>query len=254
MQLRPSQLARWMQCEKQGIHRAHFPPEPGPRVEHVAGWIGSAVHAALAGDSEPIPPKFLSFDDLTPTFAVARAQITRMVPAIEAVLALNDFTPLAHELHLPALTFVGNDTFPDWPADLQLGGTLDLLCAGGPDDAGIVADFKTGRTFEAGWLQIAAYALRYEWSPPDDPRLPVTIGEAAIVHCMRPAVLKPAQATLLRQPIEPLMDEAVRVLNRVIASHLDPESAPATPSERCRFCEHPRCPVRTADYSTRKRN
>ena len=250
IEIHPSALAEWMQCEKRGIHRALFPKPPaGPRIEHISAWVGTAVHALVADDPVTPPPQFRQFDKLTPTISVAYNQIHFMATAIREHLETLHWTPIASELHLPPVPLSGLSW--SWPDELRLTGTIDLL-AERWDDRGIIADIKTGKTLHKGWMQLGAYALRYAYDAPevDGVELPV-ISELAIIHCPRPAVMEKPTVTVDTRPTKPLLVEATRALKRVIENTNHPDFAPATPSERCRFCDHPTCPVRVQDYNPR---
>ena len=230
-----SALANWALCEKAALWRMMDPGTGDEPIEHVATWMGSAVHARVAEEDPPDEPKLIVFDKMTPNIKYARAQVERMAEAVTDKLIEVDWFVITREREVAPVDS------PNWIPQLRLVGRtdLDVISASGIT---ITADVKTSKEFFPAWIQLGGYALM------QDPE-PVRV---ATIHCPRAALVQdqPPVEIYYADAAE-CADEAARIMSRISELLEDGSKAVAAPGNRCRFCKHPTCVVRSRDYSPR---
>ena len=243
--IRPSKVAAWLGCERQGVYegaRIGITLRRRERQQHVATWIGKCVHARLAGDPDPEPDGLLVYDGVTPTQHRAEAQIGYMTSALRSKLSTLGWTPLAKEVQ------VGPARWDHWPHNTFLEGTSDLLCIDA-EGKGVLVDVKTSKEIVKAWLQLGCYALAYEHQELEIEGAPRFIDRVAVAHCPRPrTVLEVPVAEIYTQTAGDMIADSWIALNRIIENIKHPEAAPAAPGPHCRYCNHPDCRVRVRDY------
>ena len=233
-----SHLPHWTRCEKGQLDLLVNPPAAVEAPEHVAAWIGKAVHAVVAGEPAPLMPRMLVFDKVTPTPRFAHRQVEVMAHAVNGVLEGSGWTMLGQEIQLEPYASL------DWIPELRLVGRPDLLAL----DAGstVLADIKTSREFIGAWLQMGGYGLCASDLP--------DLTTFATIHCPRPEKLIDTiiKAEIHTRPAKPIMVEAERVMQRISDLLHNEDLAVASPSrDRCGYCSHPDCPVRSHDFVQR---
>lgn len=234
-----SQLVKWTECEKQ---RVWTMGQPGGaiREEHVATFIGTAVHAAVAGEEYEEPSHHLVYDSITPTMNHAHRQIARMANEVTAEIKRSGWEVVGHEIDFPGLAF------PHLLPQLRLVGRIDILGRFGHDFG--ILDVKTSRAIEPTWLQMGGYGILYEAAHPRN-----VITSLCTIHCPRVKLAsdQPPARSYYCDASE-AMKEAQRVINRI--SHcLEYEVAVASPSHICGYCDHPSCVVRTISRAPDRR-
>lgn len=243
--IRPSKLADLLACEKKGVRSlgiVEVTLRRREREQHVATWIGKAVHALLAGESLPEPDGLLVYDAITPTFTRARAQIVDMAGALSSKLFGMGWRPLAKEVQ------VGPARWDHWPHNVHLEGTADLLCVDA-EGKGVLVDVKTSKEIVKAWMQLGCYALAYEHQESEIEGAPKFIDRVAVAHCPRPKhLLETPIASVYSQSTSDILGDTWHALNRVIENIKNPDAAPAAPGPSCRYCNHPECRVRVRDY------
>lgn len=236
-----SALTRWSLCEKAAVWR-HLNPMPAEeKAEHIATWIGTAVHSLVAVQAVPDPPRILIFDGITPTIEVARRQIDLMAEAVEHKLnaeAPGRWDIMGREIDLRPLHL------PGWPDNFRLTGRMDFKLRLANEDLW-VCDLKTAQDIAPAWVQLGAYRLLDRMSGHR------AAGTVATFHCPRPKdiVLGKADCTIWTVDADAAEDEALRIVNRITEIIDDPDLATAAPGNRCSFCKHPECVVRAREIS-----
>ena len=240
-----SRLVDWAICEKSEIQRHNYPKaaadEPMP---HVATWMGSTVHAIAAGQEPMSPPKLQVYDDITPSLRHAWVQIDVMAAAVMEKTASARWEIIDRELTLPPMTH------DQWPVNLRLVGRLDIKARQtAPYTMGIlIADIKTAKEFAPAWIQDGAYGLMHEAAYGEDE----TVSRLAAVHCPRPKLpATAAKCEIYYCDAEAAMNEAFRIMVRIGDLLRDSELAYPAPGNRCRWCDHPNCVVRSQEFSPR---
>lgn len=233
-----SHLPHWTRCEKSQLYLLANPQTALEAPEHVSAWIGKAVHAAVAGEAMPEVPRLLIFDKLSPTLNVARKQVDGMVAAVNGALFSSGWTLLGQEVQLQPYAD------PEWIPELRLVGRPDLFALS--TGSTVLSDLKTSREFIGAWLQMGGYGLCACGELPD-------IDEFATIHCPRPeSLFDPIKVEIHVRPARPIMLEANRVMVRISDLLANDDEAIASPSrDRCSYCPHPDCPVRSHDYAPR---
>ena len=236
--IRPSQLARWMQCEKRALHQFHYPND-SPRVVHVAQWVGSAVHAMCNGEDIPEFPKqkYVRYDYHTPTKSNAIHTATIMHQKLQNVTERHNIEVINREHK----TLKMRD--PDWPLNVYMEGTIDIVGLKKPDYETIVIDIKTGNTFYSAWLQLGAYAAILDhWNPACD--------LLAVAHLKRTDLL--LQPEIYFNDAEKCKELALTVANRIV-DLLQCEEPTACPGLHCQNCSVPECAIRAHDFNPRQK-
>ena len=232
-----SELVKWTGCEKSHVDQRANPGRRPQRPEHVATWIGHAVHALCAESAPPAPPAQMEYDGITPNLRHARRQIDRMALAVHGRLIDAGWRIDGHEVEMRPLPF------PDLLPQLRLVGRIDLT--GWWNGRGIV-DVKTSKAIEAAWLQLGGYGLMHEAEKG-------RVEHLCTVHC--PRVKLGAEQTRptmhFCDPVE-AMKEARRVVER-ISEILERDRPVASPGSLCSYCEHPTCVVRTGQTTPHHR-
>ena len=221
-----SSLPQWAVCEASEVWKLKNTETRPERGEHVAAWMGSAIHAYIADAREPDPPRELVYDGITPTMSVAEQQIDRMTDAIRQTMHKEGWEVRGHEVEGRSYT---NSLAPG----VRLVGTMDLVLEAGGRTA--IVDLKTSADFRPAWLQLGGYALLHKAE---------VLG---VIHCPRPrSLLDDAEAKFHYndQPAMLVAGEAFRVMLRVAELLHDGHRAIAAPGNRCRFCPHEACIVR----------
>ena len=225
IEIHPSRLASWRSCERRAMWE-HLHPESKPFAgEHIAGWIGSAVHARLAGKDLPVLPEPALFDDRTPTEIYARAQVNMLVTSIEAKVDPIGWKVLAREIPVRAPV-----------EDAVIAGTCDLVVDTGLGKA--VLDVKTGHSSYHSWLQLGAYAAALDATEDEGP---TSVG---LISCPRPRVGRPEAAQIEFRPSGPAKTDAVAVVRRVIALFNDGGEPLPNPGLHCSQCRVMDCASR----------
>ena len=200
-------------------------PEAKPFAgEHIASWIGSAVHARLAGEELPAMPEPALFDDRTPTARHAKAQINMVVKAIEATVDPVGWKVLAREMPVRALI-----------EGAVITGTCDFVVDTGLGKA--VLDVKTGHAAYHSWLQLGAYAAALE----AEGEGPASVG---LIACPRPRVGRPEAAHIEFRPSGPAKADAGAVIRRVSALFNDGSEPLPNPGVHCARCRVSDCASR----------
>ena len=222
-----SSLPQWAVCEQSQIYMLKYPEAPPERGQHVAGWMGSAIHAYIAGEKPPDPPPVVVLDGITPTMAIAHQQIEAMSEAIEIALD-NEGWAVEDQEYEP-------DPFTSALAPgVRLVGRIDMRLASGQKRA--LVDLKTSADFRAAWLQLGGYDLL---DPAD------ILGT---IHCPRPPSLIDVPVATFHyneKPAEAVANQSLRVLIRAAKLLQDDSNAIAAPGNRCRHCPNEGCFVRS---------
>lgn len=208
--IRISSIGQWATCERQALH---FPRRSARTA--VSAWVGVAAHALLSGADMPDPPRRITFDPTTRTVHEARHQATMLSNAGRVTLEDAGWHPylVEHAVHADPWT-----------------GHADLICwHQGRGDA--IIDLKTGRSIEAGWLQVGAYALAHDQY----------VGEVGILHLPRQqkgqaAVLEMRDADTVKAVTKAQMNRVSDVLAGAVPL--------AQPGMHCARCSDTVCPVR----------
>ena len=201
-------------------------PEAKPFAgEHIASWIGSAVHARLAGEELPAMPEPALFDDRTPTARHAKAQINMVVKAIEATVDPVGWKVLAREMPVRALI-----------EGAVITGTCDFVVDTGLGKA--VLDVKTGHAAYHSWLQLGAYAAALDAAEDEGP------ASVGLIACPRPRVGRPEAAHIEFRPAGPAKADAGAVIRRVSALFNDGSEPLPNPGVHCARCPVPDCASR----------
>ena len=235
-----SSLPDWAICEKSKIEQMTARGDaPEEKLEHVAGWIGSSIHAMLASADRPDPPAFLVFDKITPTLDYAKGQIKAMAPSVAEAIEREGWEVARREVEVPPLQS------PDWIPQLRLVGRMDVTGRTLTGQQRLIADIKTAHSIRPAWLQLGGYHACCTPVAGEIPRV-------ATVHCPRFDLAGEEPKTTIYYADGPACArEAIRIMNRVSDLLEDAELAIAAPGNRCRRCEHPACPVRSQDQSPR---
>ena len=227
--LHASHLGSWTRCEWQELWNVMGERPPArSKAEHVAAYIGRAVHAWVAGADLPAEPEHLRFDKKTPTINEARATIQRMGSELTVWVRNWGWEIVEHERWREGPI----EGAPDW---LIATGTLDLEVRIGPERG--IPDIKTGAGLQGAWLQIGTYSILH----------PHEVDFGAVIHFPRvPLAEELMPPTVERRPAKPLEDAARGVIRRVGVLLSRPEAAVPSPGGWCEYCDHPSCPVRAA--------
>ena len=228
-ELHPSRLGTWSRCETRALAETLATGEPQP--EHIAAWIGKAIHAEVAGEPWPeISDEPVRFDRITPNRDHARKQARRLATAAKDAIVDQGFDILGQEeLHNCRFDFL------PW---LEVVGTLDLRIKVGEADG--VVDIKSGRSLEAVWLQTGAYCLMTE-----------TPAEwAGVLHVPRHWVKHfdiPTPQLLLKPTnlILPLVQRNILRIGEVLAGGFD--VAVTAPGAWCATCPVKDCAARVVE-------
>ena len=239
----PSQLARWMQCEKRALHQFHYPND-SPRVVHVAQWVGSAVHAMCNDEEMPEFPKdkYVRYDHHTPTRVNALNTAHLMYAKLRHVAERNNIDILSREDR----TLKMRD--PDWPLNVYLQGTIDIVGFKEPGFELTIIDIKTGEDFHSAWLQLGAYAAVLDhWNPACD--------LLAVIHLRRKDLLLPDyEPQIYFNDAEKCKDLALTVVNRIVdLIHSESQEPTACPGLHCNSCNVPECAIRAYDFNPRQK-
>ena len=225
-----SSLPQWAVCEQSQIYMLKYPEAPPARGEHVAGWMGSCIHAFIAGEAPPPPPNAVVLDRITPTMAVAHQQIEAMAEAIEIAMDREGW-------------YVGRQEYEPAPFSsslargVRLVGRIDMRLVG-PGKSALV-DLKTSADFRAAWLQLGGYDLL---DPAD---------MLGTIHCPRPPNLIDEPVATFHyneKPAAAVAQQSLRVLVRAAELLQDDSNAIAAPGNRCRHCPNEACFVRSVGH------
>ena len=240
-----SELTKWTGCDKSMSWKRQNPQPGPPREEHVATWMGTAVHAAVGGLGVPPPPEALVFDGTTPNLRHAHKQIERMALAVSTKLAASGWQILDTELEFPPLSFTS--MLPETSLmDLRLVGRIDLLVRF-LGKVGII-DIKTAKNIWPAWIQLGGYGLLYEEGNGKG-----SLGYLATVHCPRVELgREQPDAKIVYCDAGEAIEEARRICDR-IQMVLEDGLAVASPGHECQWCEHPTCVVRTTEATPHRR-
>ena len=196
-----------------------------PRTPEVATWVGTAVHAMLAGQEQPKAPAYLQFDSVTPNLIVALGQVSEIASAVREQLAVQGMVPV------------------EWEIETIKGfcpGTIDVLLMRDSREP-ILGDVKTGATIGAGaWLQLGAYFDSFQQTFPNT-RFPLMPDpqKVAVIHAPRPKFGELSQCK-----IETRNGEACAGQAAFWAEHANGwadahgwHDVPASPGIACSSCE-----------------
>lgn len=233
-----SQLARWSSCEKAQLQAFFAPNLKEDTGEHIATWMGSAVHARIAEEEQPPFPESLRYDEITPTWQMAALQVEMMVESVQMALEVECWTILEQETELEPY----RDT--DWLPELYLVGRKDLY-AMDVNCCRVVADIKTARDFRPAWIQTGGYALCAMAAG-------YKVHKVAAVHAPRPNIMNPVEpAQVYERPVRPVITETLRLMERISELIEEEDRAVAAPGDRCKWCQHPHCFVRSMEQAQR---
>ena len=230
--LHASEIGRFTRCERGAVDRAAA-PAAAPEAEHIAGWVGSAVHADVLGEPEPPLPDRVKFDAKTPTLMVARYQVKRMAAKLGKWIERQRWEIIRREYGREAVLL--DDT--PW---LSIAGRTDLEVL----DEGLqtnIIDIKTGGGIQAAWLQLGIYGLLHEQSE-DDRGI---AGSLSTLHFPRVRIGEELPVPVLdTRPAAPVMKDALAVLKRTMRLLENPEAAIPSPGTWCEWCPVATCAVR----------
>ena len=218
--LRPSKLGEWATCAKK--MRYLSANEGGGRGPHISTWIGTAVHARMAGkDVEPIPAGVL-YDKTTPNHGIAELQIGRIVGQINELFWIHGLTPLAWEVPV---------------SDGEHEGTLDVVLAKeGFCSRSMIGDIKTGKHVPNGvWLQLGSYFSMDS----DLDLIPHDVIEVCVIHVPRLPTTHPQSGSITTRNGEECAREAAlwyRMIERLLDDDGDINDFPASPGMSCHSC------------------
>ena len=223
-----SELHAAVKCELRWTNNAS---EGGSQFYPVSAWIGSCVHARIAGLKEPTP-EFMKFDKLTPSLTIARRQIEQIHEAIENYLKLNCFEIIDHELNYYQYRH------ESWPINMFLTGSADAY---GKDSEGqtFLMDFKTGaaQDLQGYFLQMGAYRIldRYTHERETD--------NLIILHAPRPENILTLPKVVMHQSSCPdeVEDHVESLLHRLSDIYSNPALATACPGMYCKYCDYSDC-------------
>ena len=239
LELHASELVKWTRCEKQRYDKT-FNPDPTKEYrEHIATWIGSAVHAMIALEEVPRRPDDVVFDKKTPNWKAATWQLMVMVERVQKSLNNIKAADIRHEVYL------GKHNITGLPLNMYLTGTLDLtfnVQSSLHSDRPAILDIKTSESFIPAWIQLGAYKYLYEMTSEHPCNL------LGVLHCPRPeyGVLDNNKVSDIVWSSEPetCKREALRIARRVaklVEGSLLPLPAPGG---YCAYCTVESCAVR----------
>ncbi len=239
LRVHPSSLGAWCRCERRADFEFSRPRPRGP--EHIAGWVGTAVHALMAGQEPPPLPEPATYDHLTTSPRMARAQARAIAFDLREAVAPLCMTPLACEV---AVRSPLDGAVLDGRADLALRlpetperpgrGPLALL------------DYKTGRRADHALVQLGAYALAIE-------RAGLFDGDPveSLIVARRPRGPKGGPAAVEIRPAPPAVADAAARVSRV-ADVLSRRAEPLpSPGPHCQSCPVPACGCASPSRSDR---
>ena len=242
--IRPSQLARWMQCEKRALHQFHYPND-NERVVHVAQWVGSAVHAMCNDEEMPEFPKnkYVRYDYITPTRINALNTAHLMYAKLRNVAEKNNIDVISREDRTMKMRL------ETWPLNVYMQGTIDISGLKMPNFEITIIDIKTGEDFHAAWLQLGAYAAVLDhWNSPQ-------VDLLAVIHLKRKDLLLPDyEPQIYFNNAEKCKELAMKSVDRIIdLIHSESDSATACPGLHCNSCNVPECAIRAYDFNPRQK-
>ena len=247
IEIHPSDLVSWTKCEKKRIQR-FWNPEPVAHTRtHIAEWVGSAVHARVAGLDDPPRPKEIVFDAFSPTFTTAQAQVSVMAEQVTRTIAdsLSPGSIVEYEVPFEPLRM------PGWPQNVVLVGTADMVVTTMDRNITAIVDIKTSQNFEYAWLQLGAYGLLWNRGEPSG------IPDLGVLHCPRPDYGMMNREQVLDISFQETSvnarkcaDEALSAIRRIIDLVTDRDTAVASPGIHCKWCEHPYCVIREEHIPT----
>ena len=240
MNIHPSQLAKWSQCERYALDEATAGIKD--RVPHIASWVGTAAHKLIAGEDAPEPLHLARFDAITPNFEQAQKQ---------ALSIYRNFTRIARwkgwrveHSELPVEALVGRT---------MVTGTVDVIVRT-PGQSRALLDLKTGRAAPHGWIQLGAYALALDAAT-------VGVRYLGLIAIRRQDFdesrfeedpEKLSRSVQLR-PALGIMEDVKAQLERVTEVYQGEQEALARPGLHCGFCNVSDCLLRYSPTRKGKR-
>ena len=227
--LHASALPKWVTCERSAIWRVMHPDSGERKAEHVAGWIGSAVHALAAG-MEPDPaPQQMTYDRITQNLDQAKSQVTRMGHKLEQYVHEQGWRIQEVEANYEEDHFESS-----W--SLKLSGTMDLVVEADHSNNWIL-DHKTSANPTGVWLQLGAYHKVY---PKRD-----QVDLVGVVHFPRVKLQQEMPEPKLElRDANRAADDAEIVIRRVGQLIESPELALPSPGYHCALCSNHQCASR----------
>lgn len=233
-ELHPSRLATWGACEAKAMAEWAAPPTAKrPGRPSINTWVGSAVHAGVAGELIPDPPEIAVYNKATPTEKVAWKQVYRMIEAVNEMLDAEQWHIREHEV----------EVFGEVNG-LAVAGTIDLIVEDALGET-VILDLKTGDLPPFGaWVQVACYRHVHEMHHPDLTYAPhvgvIAVRRTPTTEDQEPPVVEK------RNQEEVWNGAAAAWLKRVKQLHFFPERSTPTrsPGWHCKSCVAAgECPV-----------
>ena len=130
---------------------------------------------------------------------------------------------------------------------------MNVFISGRPDLIGVratggkvIMDLKTSADFTPAWLQIGAYTMV-------ESEQEGAVEAIGVIHASRKMCGAGdgwPEIFWNNQP-EGCMQLAEAALDRIVHLIRNPGQALVSPAKHCRWCDHPSCPVRVKEYSSR---
>ncbi len=233
MNIHPSQLAKWSQCERYALDEATAGIKD--RVPHIASWVGTAAHKLIAGEDAPEPLHLARFDAITPNFEQAQKQ---------ALSIYRNFTRIARwkgwrveHSELPVEALVGRT---------MVTGTVDVIVRTGHlSTLRALLDLKTGRDAPHGWIQLGAYALALDAaSVPIDRLGLIAIRRQDLDESRFEDDMEKLSRSVQLRPAIGIMEDVKAQLERVTEVYQGEQDALARPGLHCSYCNVSGCLLR----------
>ena len=243
MRISPSKMSAWMNCERREVYKLHNRDKSERGAQHIASWIGTAVHALAADEEPPAFPSAImtSYDNITQTRRQAEQQVQRMSAKITHKLAEHDYEIIQQEFPLKQFRR------SSWPDGVVLSGTPDILVYHYPTATYGILDIKTSKDFLPAWLQMGAYAL--VWNTCNSDKQVKMVGA---LHCSRVECgASDGQPEMHLNDAESCIYEARKSANRIAHLMGNPDDATVAPGTHCRWCANLDCTIRAVGFNPR---
>ena len=226
-----SKLVEYAVCPKRFLSTSRqLPPPKSP----VSAWIGSCVHARVAGKPEPQYPFEIQLDRITPSKTIAIRQIGLIATAIEKFLHLKGLRITEWELNFDRMPVSEGSLY-----NTYLTGSADAK-GSDPDNRSFLLDIKTGSNrvgLETYMLQMGAYRALDKYMTGDG------VKELIILHAPRSEdILAPPPVSWYKSMNPKEAEEHALKLAREIGS--GNRKMRAIPGTQCKNCEVVTCGLR----------
>ena len=243
MNIHPSQLAKWSQCERYALDEATTGSKN--HVPHIASWVGTAAHKLIAGEDAPEPLRLVRFDAITPSFEKAEKQALSIYRNFTRVARWKGWKVEHSELAVDAL--VGRT---------MVTGTVDVIVRipGHLRTLRALLDLKTGRDAPHGWIQLGAYALALDAAavPIDDLGL-IAIRRQDLDESRFEEDPEKLSRSVQLRPALGIMEDVKAQLERVTEVYQGEQDALARPGLHCSYCNVSGCLLRYSPTRKGKR-